>query len=189
MTHARRYGLVLSLAGLLAGGGLALMGLRNDWSTSTVSAEGISETQVAVTGADTAPGALGLAIVVMAAALGVLAASARLRRWLGALTALLALGASGWVVLADPASARTAALDAAALSGTTVSWHDTWWRPITVIGFALAAVVGMWTAYSGPSWPTMGSRYDAPTAAREPDPSDLWKSLDEGIDPTEDEGE
>lgn len=40
-------------------------------------------------------------------------------------------------------------------------------------------------------WPQMGSRYDAPLAdTREPDPADepssleLWKSLDEGSDPT-----
>ena len=57
-----------------------------------------------------------------------------------------------------------------------------------------------------PSWPEMGTRYDAPTGAPRtdasaatsdgpagagPDPAeksnrDLWKSLDEGSDPTED---
>ena len=39
----------------------------------------------------------------------------------------------------------------------------------------LAAVVG------GPGWPQPSSRYDAPAAAT---PTDAWRALDQGVDPT-----
>lgn len=185
MSESRRSGLLGGVLGLLAGGGAALIGLRNAWSTATVTVEGVPPTEVSATGASIAPGALGLAMVVMAAALGVVAASSRLRRWLGVLTAAVGVGAAVWVVLADPHSAQSAALAAAALSGTPADWQGTGWRWFTLAGLIVAVLTALWIARSGPNWSTMGSRYDAPGSSREPDPSDVWKSLDEGIDPTE----
>jgi uncharacterized membrane protein (TIGR02234 family) len=63
-----------------------------------------------------------------------------------------------------------------------------WALLVASVPAVLAAVAAVRFA---PSWPEMGSRYDAPTGAAEPDRPveeqsnlDLWKSLDEGHDPT-----
>jgi len=69
--------------------------------------------------------------------------------------------------------------------------HTAWYwtaaaAALVSVGCAVLAVV--WA----PSWPEMGSRYDAPAAARpaaDRDPEDqssldLWKAIDEGRDPT-----
>jgi hypothetical protein len=56
-----------------------------------------------------------------------------------------------------------------------------------VAPLALAALVLGWLL--APRWPTMSSRYDAPTsAAPEADETDLWKALDAGRDPTDSSG-
>lgn len=75
--------------------------------------------------------------------------------------------------LEDPALRRTA-------------WA---WVALAATPFALAA--GALAVRDVGHWPQMGSRYDAPGAADEPERDaeeqsnlDLWKSLDEGTDPT-----
>ncbi|WP_313408676.1 hypothetical protein, partial [Aeromicrobium sp.] len=55
---------------LLAVGGGALWALRSTWSSATVTAPGLPAVDVAVSGADAVPGAVGLAVLVMAAAAG-----------------------------------------------------------------------------------------------------------------------
>ena len=55
----------------------------------------------------------------------------------------------------------------------------------------LAVVPAVLAVRLVPSWPEMGSRYDAPgtpAPATEPEPTreqDLWAALDEGRDPTD----
>ncbi|HVK30633.1 MAG TPA: Trp biosynthesis-associated membrane protein [Nocardioides sp.] len=83
------------------------------------------------------------------------------------------------------------------LNASAVDVERTPWLWITL----LSALVGLLAAGAAvrlvPDWPEMGSRYDAPTAASDTpappagEPSersnlDLWKSLDEGSDPTDD---
>ena len=67
-------------------------------------------------------------------------------------------------------------------------WMNDWWLlalAAGVVGVLAAAAALLWA----PSWPEMGTRYDAPndsaTADRGADTNlDIWKALDEGKDPT-----
>lgn len=174
-----------AVVALLATGGGAVWALRSQWSSATASAPGLPEVEVTVSGADAVPGAFGLAILVMAAAAGVIAAGPRLRRIIGVL--VVAAGAVGAALSAGAGSAietaRSRALDDAAASGTEVTWESTVAQPLAVAAFVLATLVGVLVAWQGPRWATMGRRYEAP-AAREPDSSDLWKAMDDGVDPT-----
>ncbi|WP_183093405.1 Trp biosynthesis-associated membrane protein [Nocardioides stalactiti] len=66
-----------------------------------------------------------------------------------------------------------------------------WLALVASVGSVMAAVAALMLA---PEWPEMGSRYDAPTARapqvadtppEERTSLDLWKSMDEGEDPTD----
>ena len=172
-----------AILGLLATGGGALWALRSQWSSATASTAGLPEVDLSVSGSDVVPGAVGLAILVMAAAAGVIAAGPRLRRVIGGL--VVAAGALGVVLVTSTGSgtARARALDEAAVSGTEVAWDQSIAQPLAAVAFAAAALVGALIAWQGPRWATMGRRYETP-AAREPDSSDLWKAMDDGVDPT-----
>lgn len=88
--------------------------------------------------------------------------------------------------------------------GLTLAWNA--WFPAALVGAVLVFLsAGVAVARVG-RWPAMGARYDAPTAAGsqasdagdggsaasgtkrenldEADPTELWKSLDKGHDPT-----
>ncbi|MET1133252.1 MAG: Trp biosynthesis-associated membrane protein [Aeromicrobium sp.] len=170
---------------LLALGGGTLLAVRATWSEATAEAAGIPETDLAVSGADVVPGAIGLAVLVMAAALGVLAGGPRLRRLIGVLVA--AAGVVGVVISSRTAdamqTAQQRAIDEAAVSGASMDWSSTVAQPLAIAGFVLVVVLGAGVAWLGPRWATMGRKYEAP-AAREPDASDLWKAMDDGVDPT-----
>ncbi|GAA3529262.1 hypothetical protein AFL01nite_01430 [Aeromicrobium flavum] len=170
---------------LLALGGGTLLAVRAAWASATASTAGLPEVDLSVTGADVVPGAVGLAVLVMAAAAGVLAAGPMLRRVIGVLVALA--GVAGAVLTSRTGSAmetaRQRALDEAAVSGTVVDWDGTTAQALAVAGFVLVAGVGVLIAWLGPRWATMGRKYEAP-AVREADSSDLWKAMDDGVDPT-----
>ena len=168
---------------LLATGGGAVWALRSSWSTATVQAPGLPRIDLSVSGADVVPGAMGLAILVMAAAAGVIAAGPRLRRVIGVLVAIAGVVAVALTVGTDADPARARAIDEAAASGTEVAWEQSLAQPLTVVAFVAATVVGLLVAWQGPRWATMGRRYEAP-AAREPESTDLWKAMDDGVDPT-----
>jgi uncharacterized membrane protein (TIGR02234 family) len=62
-------------------------------------------------------------------------------------------------------------------------WY--WLALLSAAGSVLALVVAVRRART---WPAMGTRYDAPAAARTSDSAqekDMWRSLDEGDDPTD----
>jgi hypothetical protein len=170
---------------LLALGGGTLLAVRAEWASATASAAGFPEVDLSVSGVDVVPGAVGLAVLVMAAAAGVLAAGPRLRRVIGALVAVA--GVIGTVLAArtGPAleTAKQRAIDEAAVSGAVVDWNGSAAQALTVACFVLVAAGGLLIAWLGPRWATMGRKYEAP-AAREPDASDLWKAMDDGVDPT-----
>jgi len=168
---------------LLATGGGALWALRAAWSTAAVSAPGLPEVDLAVSGSDVVPGAVGLAVLVMAAAAGVIAAGPRLRRVIGVLVVVAAAVGIALAATADQATARARAIDEAAVSGTRVAWDASIAQPLSVVAFAAALLVGALVAWQGPRWATMGRKYETP-AAREPESSDLWKAMDDGVDPT-----
>lgn len=60
------------------------------------------------------------------------------------------------------------------------------------VAAAIASVLGLVTIVLGwvltPRWPSMSARYDAPTTHVEPAPAtetDIWKAMDQGLDPTQ----
>lgn len=144
-------------------------------------------------------GALGL---VSLACWGVLLVTrGTVRRAVAVLAALAALGVLAVVVVGGFLQVDDAAEDLATRLGATSFTElplerSTWfWVALaaSVLGAAAAAVA----VRDVPHWPEMGARYDAPTGtpaspATDPDADpgeqsnlDLWKSLDEGSDPTE----
>jgi len=76
--------------------------------------------------------------------------------------------------------------------------HATVWPWIALVGLLISVVMAVVALRKAPQWPEMGSKYDAPVghagvAAQAHQPLeeqsslDLWKSLDEGHDPTQDQ--
>jgi uncharacterized membrane protein (TIGR02234 family) len=118
------------------------------------------------------------------------------RRATAALAALAAAGLLATVVVGF-AGVQDQVLDAMRESGATsdtlgtrlTGWY--WAAGTAAVVLLVAAVLAVaWC----PAWPEMGSRYDAPGSApdepagdvppEEQSNLDLWKSLDEGRDPT-----
>jgi uncharacterized membrane protein (TIGR02234 family) len=75
------------------------------------------------------------------------------------------------------------------LVGSPEAEITVWFWVAAASGLVSVAATALAVAWC-PQWPEMGSRYDAPGAAREQVPAeeqshlDLWKSMDEGRDPT-----
>jgi uncharacterized membrane protein (TIGR02234 family) len=177
----------------LAVGGLAFFAVGRTWAEAEVKADGLAPASVAVSGSDAQPLVSALAIVVVTAALAILAAGRRMRRVVGTLTVLvgvvgvIVVPRSGSGALAD--AVRSAAEKSPAYAGPSslgdVSHAP--WDLLTIAAFVLAAVLGVVTIRFAPHWPTMGSRYEAPTrrpAVDDPSDTDLWKAMDRGDDPT-----
>lgn len=102
---------------------------------------------------------------------------------------LLATVVVGWVTL--PPQVSDAVRETVAGQGGAATPEPTGWfwsaAVVAVVSLVTTALAAWWV----PSWPEMGSRYDAPGSAApaEPPPGersslDLWRSLDEGRDPT-----
>lgn len=75
------------------------------------------------------------------------------------------------------------------------------WHVAVLIGALLIFLAGLATALRGTDWPVMSARYDAPgtkgagrtragapASSRPRDAATMWESLNEGEDPTEDDG-
>ncbi len=191
MTARRLYAPVVLAT--LAAGGLAFFAAGRTWVTSEVVSEGLAPATVSVSGTDAQPLVSALALVVITTSLAILAAGPRLRQAVGVLTILAAATAaivvprSGSNRLAD--ALTSAAEKSAAYSGpasmTDVSHKP--WDLVTIAAFVIAVVLGALTVRFGPQWPTMSSRYDAPStrpATNDLSDSDMWKAMDDGHDPT-----
>ena len=194
--NARRLYAPVVLA-LLAVGGLTFLAATRTWGRATVRTEGFPPDDVAVSGRDVDPSAAALALVVVAAALAVLAASVRVRRVVGVLVVVVAVVGAVVALAADPSgdAFEQAVQESPAYAGTNFpdAVDVTAWPLVTVAGFGLAAALGVVVTALAGRWPTMGRRYDAP-AAHGPErtsvdddasPADIWKALDEGNDPTQ----
>jgi multisubunit Na+/H+ antiporter MnhC subunit len=143
-----------------------------------------------VASAGEVPVALALGLVVLAAWGVLLVTRARVRR----AVAGLALLASAGLLVAVVVAAVT--LPDQVAEAMREQGHDG--DPVFSAWFWAAAVAAVVCVAAGalavrqvPRWPEMGSRYDAPTAAEagpvepaERTNLDLWKSMDEGHDPT-----
>ena len=183
-----------SVLGAMATGGLAFFAASRTWAHATVEASGVPTAPIEVSGSDAVALVPALALVIVAAALAVLAASVRIRRVVGLLIVMVAV--IGIVVILRAASDIDKAVDAAvhdspAFIGTNapgvVSLSA--WRWVAAAAFVLSAFVGAVITGFGATWPTMGRKYDAPkahTATKEVETeADIWKALDEGRDPTQ----
>ena len=153
------------LAGLV-GAGLAAVAAGRDWATASVTS-GV-RASAAVKGSTSAPLAIALALVALAAWGVVLVVRGRLRRVVALVGALASAGvvvtalASLDRVKADAARAVEAkgVVSAAASDASVSGWY------VTCVVAAVVATVAFAVAVAkAPGWPAMGSRYDAPAAA------------------------
>jgi uncharacterized membrane protein (TIGR02234 family) len=178
---------------MLAAGGLAFFAAGRTGAHADVRAQDLGHATISVSGSDAQPLVPALAIVVVTAALAILAAGPRLRRVIGALTILVA----GAAIVAVPRSGtdglqdavRSAAEKSPAYTGPAslgdISYAP--WDIVTIAAFVLAIVLGAVTLRLAPQWPTMSSRYDAPTSrpvAEDDSGAEMWKAMDRGDDPT-----
>jgi uncharacterized membrane protein (TIGR02234 family) len=190
-----RYGptLVLGLAGALA----MTVGVAKPWVTATARQTGLPQIEVAVSGADLAPLAGALGVVVLAAFGAVIATRGWVRRALGMLIVLASL-----VVLVSalhPPGATGELEDALGAKGWTGGDYDSGiaaWRWLALAGSVASILAGLAISRYGGRWATMGAAYDAPGGSqdavpgRQPDPAasteaDVWREIDEGRDPTD----
>ena len=179
------------LAGL-AGAALAAVAAGRDWATATVSSTVSSagaHTTAGAKGSGSAPLAIALALVALAAWGVVLVVRGRTRRVVAVVGALASTG----VVVTTVASlgrvrtdaARAVQAQGALAPATHVSL--TGWFVVCVVASLVTAAAFVVAVTASPRWPSMGSRYDAPAtrASAAPEERDMWRALDEGRDPTQ----
>ena len=178
------------LAGL-AGATLAAVASARDWADASGRAGGVAVT-AAAKGSESAPLALALGLVALAAWGVVLVVRTRTRRVVAAVGALASAGMIAATVVAFSHAQDDAvhALDERGVTGDVLTASLTGWYWATLVGGVLALVAFAAALWLAPGWPAMGTRYDAPAtrAAQEeaaPDSEqDMWRALDDGRDPT-----
>ena len=188
----KTFGPVL-LVGLASAGLAAVAGARA-WVELSASSSSRSSGALASTLEVTAPGEMPLAAalsLVLLACWGVLLVTrGRVRRAVAALAAVTALGLLVTTIVAAftlPDSFRDQVQEA--LGSVQVESSFTAWYAVALVAAALSLVSTAAAVRYLPTWPEMGSRYDAPagdsTTEVEPEGNlELWKALDEGHDPT-----
>ena len=185
----RTFGPVLVLG--LASGTLAAVAGTKPW---VVGADGSAPDPLGLV-ADAGEMPLGLALaLVLLACWGVLLVSrGAVRRLVAGLGLLAALGLAATVGVAfftlpdQVSAAQRAALPTEDVFGSTISG----WYVVAAVSAVISVVTTALAVWWAPAWPEMGRRYDAPGSTRgseptaeEPSSLDLWKSIDEGRDPT-----
>lgn len=173
------------LTGLLAAA-LTSVASAKPWFTAAVDYRVVPGVPDAESRADM-PLALALSLLVLAGWGALLVSRGRVRRAFATVSVVAALGVLGCVAVApftlpDDIRARLLA------GSEDVEISATGWFVAAAVGGVVAAVALVVAWLRLPRWPTMSSRYDAPTAAsaagEASTPTDLWKALDEGHDPT-----
>lgn len=153
--------------------------------------------QVAATAADaSSPLATAVALVLLACWGVLLVTRGGFRRGMGWFTALTALVLVVVVVVVWVQAPDELADRFAVYGVTDPDLRRTAWCWVAVVAAVLAFAAALLAARDARHWPQMGSRYDAPGAEQgapgpvaappeERSSIDLWKSLDEGTDPTQ----
>jgi uncharacterized membrane protein (TIGR02234 family) len=187
MTPRRTFGPVV-LVGLLAAA-LTAVASAKPWAElrgSTLVPHSVAES-------GRSPLAGALALVLLAAWGVVLVTRGRARRGVALLGLLAAAGVlicvvTGALQLTDT---LTSAVRESPHTGATVSAGRTGWLWVAGLGALLSVAATAAAVRWAPAWPTMSQKYDAPGGgpARRVEPEsadslDLWKSMDEGHDPT-----
>jgi len=178
-----------AVLGLLATGAIALFAVTRAWASATVRTPGLPTDQVSVSGVDAAPILAGLAVLIVAAALGVVAAGGWLRQLVGLLIAAVAGLAAVRALTLDAGGAplgRALKDSPAYIGGVNPSVNGAAWPWIAALAFAVACALGVVVAMRGRAWPRMSARYERkdPAAVDPTDEADLWRAQDEGQDPT-----
>jgi len=177
--------------GLLGAGAVALFAVTRTWVSATIATPGLPTDRVAVSGVDAAPILAGLAVVIVAAALGVVAAGGWLRQLIGLLIAAVAGFAALRALTLNAGGAalgRALKESPAYLGGANgePSMNGAAWPWLAALAFVIATALGVVVAVRGRAWPRMSTRYEreAPSLAEPADEADLWRAQDEGHDPT-----
>lgn len=193
-------GLVGATLAAVAGGKPWVSGRSGAFDTSADDNQAMVST-LSANGAGESPLALALALVVLACWGVVLVTRGRFRRAVAVLALVAALGMLAATVegyWSLPSKLGDALQE---LSGTdTVSTSFTGWYAAALVAAVICVATTLAAVRLVPSWPEMGSKYDAPAGPRDPaDASgaaaggsgdvpaeniDIWKALDEGRDPT-----
>lgn len=178
----------------LASGVLAAVAGAQPWvagsSGDVDTANAATATSLDISGVRESPLAAALALVVLACWGVILVTRGRARRAVAVLGAAAALGSLVTTVLAFW-SLQDALTDALfATSGVdTAQVSLTGWYAAALVGAVGSVLATVAAIRFTPGWPEMGARYDSPTGGAPPaEPEgnlELWKSLDEGHDPTE----
>ena len=185
----KTFGPVLGLG--LASGTLAAVAGTKAWVVGT---DGSAPDPLGlVADAGEMPLSWALALVLLACWGVLLVSRGVVRRIVAGLALLAALGLTVTVVVAFSTLPEqvTAAQMEGALPLDEVGTTFSAWYLVAVVGALLSVVSAALAVWWAPAWPEMGRRYDAPgatrgseTTAEEPSSLDLWKSIDEGRDPT-----
>ena len=171
----------------LASAGLAAVAGNRAWVEWSGRSEG-QGSLLTITGDDSATVPLGgaLALVLLACWGVVLVTRGLVRRVVAGTAAATSVGMVATALLGRR-SATDGLRDDLAARGVDLTTGSTAWYWV-YLACALVAVVATLAAVRlVPSWPEMGSRYDAPGTApppREETSLDLWRALDDGRDPT-----
>ncbi|HPU12743.1 MAG TPA: Trp biosynthesis-associated membrane protein [Aeromicrobium sp.] len=170
--------------GLAVAGAVALVAVRATWASTTVKSAGLPDVEVTVAGSDIAPGVAAMALLVIAAGVGILAAGPRLRWLIGVLVVLASLAGFFQSVLTEGNATLVKALEQVAASGADVRWQGSNARLYAAAAFCVSGALGLVVVLFGHRWATMGSKYESP-AVRELDSPDMWRAMDDGLDPTD----
>jgi uncharacterized membrane protein (TIGR02234 family) len=184
---------VTAVAGL-ASAGLTAVAANQTWATAKA-----EEGQFAfstLTEAPQVPLVLTLALVVLATWGVLLVTRGGVRRAVAVLGALAAVGALVAAVAGRWTLEDSFESDFAEQGATAVVDFGAWWWVAVIAGLVAAGAAVLAVVNVG-HWPEMGTRYDAPGTAAESSKGgatdapaeeqtnlDLWKSIDEGHDPT-----
>nr|WP_246422105.1 Trp biosynthesis-associated membrane protein [Nocardiopsis mwathae] len=178
------------MAATAAGAVALLAAAAQTWATGEVAVPGPSApAPVELGGSDVAPAAAALGWAALAALGALLATRGWARRAVGALIVIFGATAAYdlWRGTRPDTLARAAADQTTASGDLSTLDLVGQWPVVATIGAVLLLAAGAAAVIRGAAWPGMGSRYDrhsAPSTARAGDPAELWKSLDNGTDPT-----
>lgn len=188
----REYG--LTMLATAAGAGLLLAASGQEWASGLLEVPGpVASAPVEVTGSDLTGVFGGVGWAALAAIVGLYAARGRARRLIGMLIAVggaLALQAVWDSTRPDALVSAVSehATDATGAGQATADPQLLAFGPVVAVaGAVLLLLTGIAAVIRAPVWPGMGTRYDrvaAPPPHRVETPSDMWKSLDAGDDPT-----
>jgi uncharacterized membrane protein (TIGR02234 family) len=188
MSVMRREFMLVLLLGA-AGAGLALLAVHQTWAQAIFTApRPLPAQDFAVSGQQLVPLASALALAALACLAAVIATRSVVRRFFGALLAILGVGAAVAAMTGVRASAVLSAAKAADTAGGTAGGSTTSgsspgdathavviagsaghavitgapWHAVAVVGAVAIVVAGLVTLWRGPAWPVMSAKYERP---------------------------